>query len=138
MYAEELSLSHGLPEQEAPEAERRFRLWDETMRKAGFRPTQRASFALVARSRNVRLPYEDHTSGWYKSASSGIVHVFTSQPYLNTVRDTGVLEMQKVCEKHGLAMLLRPDLSWWYPGQTTLVIVARPEVLQTLPLPTAP
>lgn len=125
----------GLPEAARAPSAQLERLWAETMRAAGFRRHTRASFARLAK-RGARLPYDDHALSWYKpQATGGPLHVFVSQPYENTVRGDGVTEMQKACDEHGLSMSIRPDLSWWYPGKTTLVIIARPETMKLLSLP---
>lgn len=116
------------------EAHARARAWVTRMAQVGFSqlPEYPADAACLFdqrrfRSGSPRLPYCDHARAWRKK---GVGVLFTSQPYEHGYTDEALAETRAFCEKHGLQMRVRPELSWWYPSKTGLVIIGNAEVME--------
>jgi hypothetical protein len=59
-------------------------------------------------------PRQDHLSRWIDKKSGE--RILISQPYGIWTED--LAETMKICEVHGVKVLIDARTSWWYPGHT--------------------
>lgn len=117
------------------EGERRYANWSDRMKAAGFRRAPRVAFHqfLGLRARDawkVHLPHDDHAQIWRKSH---VGPVYTAHVYEH-VREPQFAEMRAFCDRYGLQTFVSKDMDWYYPSRSTLIVIAKPQVMAALAL----
>ena len=81
-------------------------------------------------SRRLESCITDHNELWQHKETQDLVHV--AHPYCDGT-DSGFKEGVKFLETRGLNSIIS-EASWYYPGKSSLVVVARPRTLERIRL----
>jgi hypothetical protein len=79
-----------------------------------------AEFREYEESREELGRWADHVHRWRHGDGT---HVLTAQPY--DLAEDRLASLVKETAGRGLTYQVEPDGSWWYPGQTTLIVIRR-------------